>query len=63
MTRQERLLYAASLVAFGAADQISNGLIAGAISTSIASIIIAQQTAAVIASTSAASAAASSGGS
>ena len=60
VSKQELLLYSAALFAFVSADQINKGLLAGTISTSIASIIIAQQTAAVIASTSAASAAASS---
>lgn len=60
VAKQELLLYAAALFAFSSADQVNKGLLAGTISTSIASIIIAQQTAALIASTSAASAAASS---
>lgn len=61
VSRQELLLYSAALFSFASADQINKGLLAGTISTSIASIIIAQQTAAVIAATSAATAAATSG--
>lgn len=61
VSKQERLLYSAAITSIASAHQINKGLLAGTISTCVASIIIAQQMAAVIAATSASTAAAASG--
>jgi hypothetical protein len=59
VTTQELLIFAASIVAGGYVEEIKDGLLAAALSTSISNIIIAQH-AAMIAMISATSAAAAS---
>lgn len=60
LTKQELLLFSLFLIAYGWVDNVRDGIVTSAISTSLTNIIIAQQTAIAVAAASSASAAASS---
>lgn len=60
VTNQERLLFAASIIAGDYAENVKDGVLTATVSTSITNLIIAQQAAMIAAASSAAAAAASS---
>ncbi|QSF45657.1 DUF4003 family protein [Paenibacillus tianjinensis] len=59
ITKQELLLLSAALVAYKQIDELKNGVLTTALSTSLTNIVIAQQTAIAVAATSSAAAASS----
>ncbi len=59
ITKQELLLLSAALVAYKQIDELKNGILTTALSTSLTNIVIAQQTAIAVAATSSAAAASS----